>query len=481
MPIRMIPNRRTVACIATCMLAMAARWGRAGQPATAPATTQAAASQPADADVAVLIRQLGADEEADRADAQEQLVDLGTTATDALRAAAEHDGDPEVRSRSAAALAQIRDRDSNGPTLVTLHVRGGDVPTVLGQIGRQAHADISDPIPNFGGPGGASLTLDADRRPFWDVMGDVCGQLNVCPLLTDSPNHGAFRLIPTSRNWMTGGPHEVVGPFWVGVAGLYRLTSVDLAGPPVTADTFLARLIVFPEPKLVVTQISPLAVRTATDDAGNSLVVPAGATAARLVARTAGRVPARTVEARLQYPAEHAGRRIATLAGDLTVTLAQGAQRFEADDVLARPTVTRPLPGVKVRVAVTHSGPSMYYQVTVECTRDGLADAQWYAMTNRVNDLTVEDGTGHALLPAMSWNVDAGNTDTSFKATCLFGRTVAGNLLMNRIAAVGGGVGNNPAAAAVAPPGEPAKIVWNVAARFKVVTVPVAFHDLPMP
>ena len=484
---RMFPNRRTAGCLAACTVAVAASAVRAGLPTTVPATTQsaAAASQPAgaDADVAALVRQLGADEEADRAAAQQQLVDLGTTATDALRAAADHDGDPEVRSRSAAALAQIRDRDTNGPTLITLHVRGGDVRTVLGQIGQQAHTDIGDAIRNFGAPRVATLTLDEDRRPFWDVMADVCGQLNVCPMLTDAPNHDPLRLIPTTRNWMTAGPHQVVGPFWIGMAGLYRLTSVDLSGPPVTSDTFLARLIVFPEPKLVVTQISPLEVRTATDDAGNSLVPPTSAVgaAARMVGRMAGRLPSRTVEARLQYPAGHAGRRIATLTGDLTVTLAQGAQRFEADDVMTHPTVTRPLPGVKVRVAVSHSGPRLYYQVTIECTRDGMPDPQWYAMTNRVNDLSLADAAGRALAPATSWTIDAGNTDTSFKASCLYGQSAVGNPLMNRMAIVGGVGGNNPAMAVPPPPGDPVRIVWNVAARFKVVTVPVSFHDLPMP
>ncbi len=449
---------------------------RPASPSTGPATQAAAATQPADADVAGLIRKLGADEPADRAAAQQELVELGTTATDALRAAADHDGDPEVRSRSAAALAEIRDRDANGPTLVTVDARDADVRQTLDAIGKQAHADIVAAFPGAIGLGkpGQKLTVMADRQPFWDVMADVCGQLNVCPLM-DAPNHSTLRLFPTPRNWIAHGPHQVVGPFWVGVSGLYRQSSVDLSGPPVTDDLFLARLIVFPEPKLIVTQMSPLVVREAVDDAGNSLVAPVQP-AGRFMARSVARLPARTIEARLRYP-EHPGHKIATLAGDLTVTLAQGSQRFEADDVAGgHPAVTRPLPGVKVRVAVTHPGSAAMYQVTVECVRDGLADPQWYAMTNRVNDLSVEDAAGHALTP-WGWNPDSSNTDSTFKATGLFGRQPMNNMLMNRMAAVGG-----PAAAAAPPPtGEPQRVVWNVAARFKVVTVPVAFHDLPMP
>ena len=477
------------AAAAAGLLAVVA-WDRSAA-AQQPASQPVAATQPADADVAALIHKLGADDEQDRTAAQGQLVELGTTATDALQSAAEdHDADPEVRSRAAAALAEIRDRDVNGPTLITLHAHDADPTAVMAQVGKQAHADIVGAFAGgafnvnpagagVGRAGAAKVTLDADRKPFWDVMADACGQMNVCPLLSEPPNHHTLRLFPTvpGRNWLVGSPHQVVGPFWVGLSELDRLSTVDLAGPPKTTDAFLARLIVFPEPKLVVTAVSPLVLREATDDAGNSLVPPAvgGGIGGRMfAARTAVRLPARTVEVRLAYPA-HPGKRIVTLAGDLQVTLAPGSQRFEVDDVLGgHPTVPRPLAGVKVRVSVTRSNMA-YYQVTVECQRDGLGDEQWAAMTNRVSDLTVEDASGH-MLASLGWSADSSNTDTAFKSTGHFTRTM-GNLMMNRMAAVAGPGG------AIAPvqPGEPARVVWNVAVRFKVVSVPVAFHDLPMP
>lgn len=442
----------------------------------ATAATAAAATRPARADVASLVRQLGADEETDREAAQQRLVDQGPAAVDALTVAAAGDADPEVRTRAAAALAQIRDLVANGPSLLTLHDHDADPAAVLGEIGDQAHVRLSGTVGGFG-RGRQRVSIDADRRPFWDVLADVCGQLDVCPVLADPPNHGTMRLTPFARNWMRpGGPHEVVGPFWIGVAGISRQSWVDLSGPPLTEDLFLARLLVYPEPKLVVTQISPLVLREARDDAGNSLVPPP--VAGRNLFRPAGRQPTLTVEVRLKYPADHAGHRIATLAGDLTVTLAQGARRFEAVDVLTHPSVTGPLPGVVIRVGAKMQGPS-YYQVTVECVRVGLADDQWQAMTNRVGDLVVEDAAGRSLSP-LQWSPDGGNSDTTFKATGLFTRTQMNNLLINRAAAVAGG--NAPAAIAPPPPaGEPAKVVWNVAARFKVVTIPVAFHDLPMP
>jgi hypothetical protein len=475
-------TRLATAWLGGCVLARVAvaqvTTGPASGPTTGPATTRAATStKPADAGVAALIHQLGADDANDRDAAQRELVELGETATDALRWASDHDPDAEVRSRSAGALWQIRDRAANGATPVTLHVHDAPLPTVLKELGLQARAEITQAYVLAARP--ATVTIDADRRPFWDVMADLCTQAGVCPMpQLESPNHSKLLLYPTSRNWLAKGPHQVVGPFCVGVAGLDRMTSVDLSGPPLNYDTFMARLIVLPEPKLVVTQVSPMVVREATDDAGNSLVPPTQAAMVRALGRLnlGGRVPVRMVEARLRYPADHPGKRIVTLAGDLAVTLAQGAQRFEADDVLGRPRVTRPLPGVKVRVSVARQGAG--FVVTVDCARGGMADAQWYAMTNRVNDLSLEDAAGHPLMQSYGWEYDQANSDAAFKASSTFiCRNPAGaNLLVNRL-----GVAANPAAVAPPPPGDPARVVWNVADRFKVVTLQVAFHDLPMP
>jgi hypothetical protein len=442
------------------------------QPSTAPAAPPVADDP---GGTVALIHRLGADEEEDRAAAQRQLVALGDAAVDALRRAADADPDPEVRSRAAAALAQIRDRAVNGPTLVTLRLTRAAPADALADLGRQAHADITS---LGGGPfvaAGRSVTIEANRRPFWDVLADVCGQLDACPSLGDPSGPGSIRLLSTPRSWIASAPHQVVGPFWVGVSGLYRSSSVDLSGPPVADDQFFARLIVFPEPKLTVTQVSPLTVREAVDDAGNSLLPTATAALTRPFGRTFGRLPVRTVEARLHYP-QQPGRRITTLAGDLSITLAQGAQRLEVDNVTGSPTVTHALPGVSARVGVSPASTGQY-DVTIECRRAGLADGQWFAMTARVNDLTVEDAAGRALTPLGGWTADSGNSDVSFKATRTFARQSIANVLANGLAAAGGG----NAVAGPAPAGEPRRVVWTVADRFRIVTVPVAFHDLPMP
>ena len=458
---------------------------------TGPVTTTRAAARPSAA-VLDLIRRLGSDDDKDRDAAQQGLVDRSgedPAVADAVRQAAAADPDPEVRGRAAATLGLIRDHDANDASPVTLHVTAGSPADVFRQIGAQAHAEVTGIIPGIpvvgmaAGAGGRTVTVDADRQPFWAVMADVCRQLGLCPVL-DLPARNQIRLFPTQprQNWITSGPHQVVGPFWVSAVGLYRSQSIDLVGDrPTTDDQFYARFVVFGEPKLVVTQMSGFTVKEATDDAGNDLAPPAAAVppvaAARaMVLLRASRTAPRTAEARLVYPTTRPGRRIAVLRGEVAVTLAQGVQRFEADDVTApTPTVTHPVPGATVRIAVVRQGlGGASYAVTVQATRDGMPDAQWYAMGNRINDAVLEDADGHPLT-SYSWSVDSPDGgERTIRATALFSKTSFAVNLANRPA----GVGQVQASTVT---GDPKRFVWNVASRFKTVTVPVTFRDLPMP
>jgi hypothetical protein len=204
------------------------------------------------------------------------------------------------------------------------------------------------------------------------------------------------------------------------------------------------------------------------DDVGNSLIpapplTPAAAAANRMLHNT--RQMARTVEARLNYP-EHPGKTIRTLRGDIVVTLAQGVQQFLIDDVLGTPRTTNPLNHCQITAAVTHVAPDMF-QVSIECTREGMDDEQWLAMLNRVGDISLEDTDGHALT-SMNWtNAGFATSESTFKSTALFSRNMYNGQLLNR--------------QITGKTGDAKRLIWNIAARLKPITVPVTFHDLPMP
>lgn len=463
--------------------------------ATGPATTRAAtraATRPSPA-VLDLIRRLGGDDQQDRDAAQQRLVAVAEedpAVVDALRQAAADNPDPETRGRAAAAIALIRDHDANDATPITLHLTHASAADAFAQLGKQARAEFGSMLPGMpliagpGGPANRTVTIDADRQPFWVVMADACTQLGLCPM-RDMPGRNRIRLFPTAagRNWMTAAPHQIVGPFWVSAVGLSRSKSITLVGDrPTTDDQFWARFVVFAEPKLVVTQMSGFNLVEATDDAGNNLLPPPSAAPAAAAAfggvlsLRSARYDPRTAEARLAYPPENPGKRIALLRGEVAVTLGQDVHRLEAENLLATvATITRPLPGCVVRLGLSKpAGLAANYSATLQVTRDGMADAQWYAMVNRFNDIVIEDADGRPLT-CYSWSLDSpDNGEQTVKGTGMFTRTMFSSSPVNRAAAAG----------PVAVPqtvGEPARLVWNVVSRFKTVTVPVTFKDLPMP
>jgi hypothetical protein len=270
-------------------------------------------------------------------------------------------------------------------------------------------------------------------------------------------------------------PHQVVGPYWISAAGVFRSRSISLMGPQTVDDQFSIRLIVYPEPKLAITQISELKLKEATDDAGNSLLPKPQAPGMMIAAAFRNHSLNHMVDSRLSYP-ENPGKKIALLRGDVSALLAQDLQQYVVDDVLgAAPKVTNPLEKCTVKATVTRQGVDMY-RVMLECTRDGLADDKWDAMMARMNDLSLEDADGHALTPlGIGGAVPTG--DNTFTGSCLFSRNPSGFVLMAR----GAAPAPAPVAGQSAKAGEAKKLVWNVATQLKQVTIPIELKDLPMP
>jgi hypothetical protein len=441
-------------------------------PTTLPATLpmKRVTTAPAAFDVDALIKQLGSDDAGERDSAQKQLVAMGQSVVPALKKAADSSDDPEIQSRAAAALAQMKDADSNGVSFITLHLKDAAPADALSVVAAQAHT-------HFGGPGtgapafaqGQTVTVDADHKPFWDVLADICTQTGRCPMMGMN-GRDEMMLMPSPRNWLVQSPHQVVGPFWVGVAGLYHTRNIDLMTTAQTDDQFQVRLLVMPEPKLSVTQMSEFVVKEATDDAGNSLLPRTQVAAITRMFRNA-RMMNNTVSSSLSYPAQP-GKKIKVLRGEVKMMIAEDVQQFEIDNVLGTPKVTKPLPNRKIQATVTRASNDVY-RGTIQCTRDGLDEDQWQAMISHAGEITLEDADGHAYMTNQTNIAMAtGSTDTL---------TINAVFFRNAFAAVG--MNGIPAAGAVAinKVGDPRRLVWNVATTVKPVVVPVSFKDLPMP
>ena len=420
----------------------------------APPSTQATSPE-----VTQLIKQLGSEQAADRDAAQKQLVEAGSTAIPALKKAADDSDDPEVRSRASAAISQLKDQDINGPSLITLHLTNAPGQDVLNAIGAQSHTQFTGFQPNpRHGAAGTLATINVDRKPFWEVLSDVCTQLNVCPLV-DSPARNAMQLFPANRSWIAESPHQIVGPFWISIASVYRTRAIDLIGPQAIDDDFTVRLIVYPEPKLTITQMSEFNLEEAADDAGNSLV-PSDRqkNSSHWMYRT--RQVKRNFDAKLAYP-QQPGKHIAILRGNFLALAAQDIQDVQFDDVLSKQVITNPLNHCKVLATISRQGADNF-RVQIQCWRQGLSDENWYAMIHRTNNLTLQDASGLPLVQTNSSRNTAGSIDSNFTDIAEFSRVSPRN---------------NKATKA----GDPQRLTWKVATSLKPITVPVTFRNLPMP
>jgi hypothetical protein len=423
-------------------------------------TTTQPSTVPASPAIAGLIRQLGSEQWQDRETAQQQLIALGPAAVEALTKAAEaDDADPEVRSRAAAALVAIREQDVDGPSLLTIHFKNAAVQQVLDSIAAQAHTQFN--TESLLVPQQQTLTIDADRRPFWEVMEKVCADLGVAPTYEDR-NSSQILLQPTPQNWLTKAPHQVIGPYAISVIDVHRARRVDLTGTQAVDERFGVQMILFAEPKVTVTQLSHLDLRSATDDAGNSLV-PAGADAASARAMNYG--PTRSgqqIDVPLRYP-DHPGTKIATLRGALQVGVGQNIQRFQVDELFGALKVTHALSGRGIEVQANKAAGDTY-TITVTLKRGSLPHDQWLAMTNQVANIYLEDADEHRMSVA-GWS--GSGSDDEYKFTGHYRR-------MQFAARFGQPVGPRRL-------GEPTRLVWEVPTKVKVVAVNVEFRDLPMP
>ena len=482
-------------------------------PAASPtaAVLDGATTAPAPADpskqaahlVAQLIAQLGSDKVEDRDAAQKQLENSNSTSLTSailgpLTDAAKNSDDPEVRSRASAVLNKLKARQASGPSLITLDINVGTTAAVLDAIGNQAGGKLvpfglpQDVPASRGGPQGDqpgrpahTATIHANQKPFWEVMTDACTQLHACPAL-DAPSLHSMRVSPAWEDWLANSPHQIVGPYWFGIAGISRTRSLDLGtgnGSDSADDELTLHLVVYPEPKLAVTQISDFQIAQAVDDAGNSLMPRSMSGRVHQSMRNL-RQSNHTIDIHLPFPQEHPGTKISVLSGQITATELGDFKQFEMSDVLGKPSITSPLPDGAVKVAVTRQGTQSgaEYHVEIDCSRQGLSDEQWNAILNSFGEVTLEDAEGHPMNPVQPVGI---HMMTSIANIGSFIAT--GSFSVPQIAMIGPSAKEtavNPAVNAGAnraKNNDPQKLSWRFPASVKNVTLPVTFKDIPMP
>jgi hypothetical protein len=466
-----VMKRSFIVLAATAGLTVALR---AAEPASRPTTTQAATTQsaapsaappatkpaPADPRIEAAIRQLSADAWRERQAAQDVLVGFGDDAVPRLREVEKAAEDDEVRTRAAAALAQIERNAQLGGSMVTLHVKEASPKDVFAEIAKQAHCELH-PFPRnlwdmnrgrgFGGPGNAKLTLDFDRVPFWTAFREACTKSGVYAQQV-GPDGGMGLTQGSSPYW--NGPNVINGPFMVVANRIYRSDAIELANPASVQHDFQLSLVAFVEPKIHVVQSSyNVRIDEAVDDKGNSLVfnepTPEGKSTARQWMRN--------LNARLKYPAERPGKRIVRLRGGMRFVVQTRSETFEVPDVMKAKNVQKTIAGRRILLKeVKKAGEQYEVQTTVY--RAGLSPAEWNAMNYPGAAIRLLDKDGKAL-SSRGWGGGGGPDEMSYNWT--FARDAWGG-------------GEDKA-------GEPFRLVWEIPTETRPMDVEFKFQDLPMP
>ena len=412
-----------------------------------------AAVPPATApDVSALIVQLDADDWRARDAAAEQLVAIGEPVRPAMADAADHAASPEVRSRAAGVIAKLNQAAAERPTRVTLHMSNANPRDVFAELSKQAGVPM--PVwpeqlwtPQF--PGNVkAISVDADAKPFWDVMAQVCSMTGVYPH-TMGGNEADFTLMQGGAANLSG-PRSAVDPRFIVVAqSAERMRQVGYTANAFAGGSDNVQFCLFVDPKVRVLSAAMAAKLTdATDEHGRSIAGPPQPGAGQQMNPFAhGHVF--DFNATLSLPAG-GYTRAAVLQGRVRVVVPTRVEHLVIEDVGHHVGASASIGDCGMRVqSCTVGGHNLSYQLALSTpvTRS-MRQQQYQGLAAGVQ---LVDAAGHIL--------------------CTGGGCFeANNALMCQ---------NNWGTSELIH--QPVRLVWDAPAAIKTVDVKFEFHDLPLP
>ncbi|CAA9390794.1 MAG: hypothetical protein AVDCRST_MAG64-1190 [uncultured Phycisphaerae bacterium] len=478
------PAAVLVLSLASCLAALAPH-GAAATPAQdappGPAAADAKAGEAAKAadpaandagdeeiesEVRASLAGLAGDDSKQRQRAEDAIVELGEPARAVVQRllATPAADDLEVRTRLESAVARIDANRLTGPSFVTLRLKDATPAEAFSELSKQAFAAVR-PLPDDLWQQGnwPAVTLDLRRQPFWVAVQELSAAAGVGL----QPSNDGLRLVRGPGQ--LGGPSVVRGAFLVVATQVNRSQTIMLgnnpgqaARPPLVrawSNEFGVHLLVLPEPKLSVIRVnSGVRLEQAVDDKGNDLALPANA---RGNSYASGMGGAWSIYARLNYPAENAGARIARLAGTATFVVQTKSEKIEIPAPLTLRDAFRVVGGSRVTFH-SMSRANDRIELKVSLAPDGNAagadgargvSSLFQSVQSR---LRVLDAAGR---PLDRRGFSSEGTGREMRFTLHFAAPPAGA----------------PGA------GDPSQLVWDVPTEWKDVDVPFEFKDLPMP
>lgn len=408
----------------------------------------AAAAEPATQSSAILtddwLRQLEATDARVRQAAVDRLVQLGPRAEPAVHDLLDRDLGPDTRRNIEVALERARDARLLGASMITLHVTNAPADQVLRSIAGQCQGNVPV-LPGNLFENGPKVSLDFDRRPFWEVIHEFAERLGVDYLSAD----GEVRLAHSGER--RHGVTQPVGAF---------LVTADAIGYRSRLNVELA---VYAEPKIVVARVGDFTLDRAADDQGKPLLPlttrrPGGRPwfgGRGGFGRFADSGPRRIV---LPYktPAEEVTK-ISRFRGSIAVLAQAGTQMWEIADPLTLTPQTKmvgTLPVTLQRFAAKRSGKGYELQgLIAEISSDPAGrDEVLESMRTRLRLL---DSEGRAF---KSGEVDATRTSEGTRVVADFSLPDVQNSKI----------------------GPPTRLAWEIPAELRKVVLPFDFRDIPI-
>jgi HEAT repeats len=433
-------------------------------------------AEPNDQDVPPLLAQLKSDDWRSRQEAVDKLVAMGDAAIPHLQRLLAGATDNEVRSRAASAIARIEDQRRVGASMVTLKLAGAPASRAFEELFRQAQATVqTEPADLLSGKNAAPVSLDVERRPFWDVMRSLCAQTGLEPttlnrhgrdvglaLVAPGSTLGSKKGAAGERRAWDDRPTVLAGPLLIRADRLMLVSNVHLKAPQAVVREFHIVLTAFAEPKLKVLDYSGvLRLDEAVDDRGNSLVPlddqGQGVNAEVFGNARGGYTSHWELGTTLRYPLENRGERIVRFKARASMEVMTQSATLDLPLREAR-NASKTVGGVRMFVKGFDS-PGNRCDIVVN--RDGRTDPEWYRLRGlfNVGEARLLDSQGRTIARTAP-GIDAEENGESDQLDV--------HLRFER------GGGEKASSEAV-------RLVWEFPVETRQVVVPFEFRDLPMP
>jgi hypothetical protein len=442
-------TRFVIACVVVGAGAVAAASFATAQ-ATRPASANpgAQAVQPAttaSSDPASVAKQLSSPEWRERRTARETLVRLGDDAVPTLQSLVQSAPDEEARHQAQEALAQIELNRTLGPSYITLHVKDARPEEVFAEIARQCHAPLTTYPDNLWSQGNfPALTMDVDRKPFWEIVPGICQHFGV----DFRQYQTSLRIMRTGLNQLLG-VSEVDGPFLVVADRISYTRTRVLGGARGETTAFSMNLSLYPEPKITMLHgISSLKLIEAVDDHGNSLLPPP---ASRTISSGGFSAGAAQLFAPLQYPRRNPGAKITRFRADATFNVQTRSQQVQIPDILKVKDYHVSLRSMEFTVKDL-TAKDGGYEMRLSIIPSPTAPPEFRNIFDQVqNNLRLLDARGSELPHR---GISSSPSNDALDINLMFANTT--------------------------PAHPPDKLLWDVPVEARQITVPIHFTDIPL-